>query len=247
MRLLRPLLDLAVALALLTRLPLPRLPDAAFARQAQASWAFPLAGLTVGGLAAAVAFLTQSAPPTIAAGLTLAALILLTGAMHEDGLADSADGLWGGMTPERRLEIMRDSRVGSYGVVALILMLGLRWSTIAALLPDGPLILITAAVGSRAMMPALMAALPHARHDGLAHDVGRPSAQVAAIGLGLALAICLWLMGMDIFLPLLIAAALTTLLGRLARARLGGITGDILGAAQQLSELAILLSWLLLI
>ena len=246
MRLTRPLLDLGVALALLTRMPLPRLPDAAFDRQAQASWAFPLAGLLVGGLAAAIGWLTQGLPAPISAGLVLATLVILTGAMHEDGLADTADGLWGGLTPDRRLAIMRDSRIGTYGVVALILSLGLRWSAIATLLPDTPQAVIVAAVASRAMMPGLMAALPHARPDGLARDVGRPSAQVAAINLGIAVIICLWMSGIDVMLPVLTAGAVAALVGRLARRRLGGITGDILGAAQQMSELAVLLVFLLL-
>ncbi|MFT7596440.1 MAG: adenosylcobinamide-GDP ribazoletransferase, partial [Paracoccaceae bacterium] len=132
--------DVAVAFVLLTRLPLPTLPDHAFARQAHAAWAFPLVGLVVALLAGGMgwAALRLGLPASIAAGLVLGAQIMLTGAMHEDGLADTADGLWGGFNADRRLEIMKDSAIGTYGVLALILSLGLRWAALTLLLPISP-------------------------------------------------------------------------------------------------------------
>jgi len=239
--------DLALALVLLTRLPLPRLPEAAFARQAQAGWAFPLAGLAVAvpacGLGALAAGL--GLPPAVAAGLVLAAQVMLTGAMHEDGLADSADGLWGGMTRERRLEIMKDSRIGSYGVLALILSAGLRWTALAGLIGAGAWgAVLAAAILSRASLPALMTALPHARGDGLSHAVGRPARSIAWGAAALALALALALTGSAAVSATVWAGLAVLGVGALAKAKLGGQTGDILGAAQQLTEIAALLALL---
>lgn len=234
--------DVPVALVLLTRLPLPALPDHAFAAQARAGWAFPLAGVVVAGIAGALgmAALALGLSPWIAAGLTLAAQALLTGAMHEDGLADTADGLWGGATPARRLEIMKDSRTGSYGVLALLLCLGLRWGALAALLPLGPAPLIAAAALSRAPLPLLMATLPNARGSGLSHSVGRPAPRVPALALALGLGLAGALTGPALLWPALAAALVVLTLARIARARIGGQTGDILGAAQLLAETALL-------
>ena len=197
----------------------------------------------VGPLAAGtgVCALWLGLPGGVAAGLVLAVQILLTGAMHEDGLADSADGLWGGLTRDRRLEIMRDSRIGTYGVLALGLSLGLRWSALAVLLPLGWQAVVVAAVVSRAAMVAVMAALPHARSDGLSRGVGRPGPWAAMAGIGLALVITLGA-GITPMAAGLVAALLT---GALARRKLGGQTGDILGATQQVAEIAVLLALLL--
>ncbi len=236
--------DPALALVLLTRLPLPALPDHVFARQARAAWAWPIVGLLVGGLAWAIgaALLAAGLPPMATAGLMLALLVTTTGAMHEDGLADTADGLWGGFTRERRLEIMKDSRIGSYGVLALIVVQGLRWSALAGLAAAGGLgALLAAALWSRAVMAVLMTALPHARADGLGRSVGRPPVPTAALACALALTGAA-LTGTPVLLPALLALAGTAALGALAHARIGGQTGDILGAAQQLAETIFLLT-----
>lgn len=242
--------DILLALVLLTRLPLPHLPQTAFQRQAQAVWAFPMAGLAVALPAAllAAAALAAGLPATIAAGLALAVQVLLTGAMHEDGLADTADGLWGGFDRARRLEIMKDSRIGAYAVIALILAFGLRWSALSALLAlAGIWPLVALAMLSRAMMPALMAWLPHARDGGLSQSVGRPRALPCALALLLALLLSLPLVGSTASLMALLAmGAACAALGLLARAKIGGQTGDILGAAQQLAEIAGLLCLLAL-
>ena len=118
--------DLRLALGLLTRLPLPSTPD--MARGAQAAWAWPLAGLAPAALAALAMTLGSALGvlPGVTAALGLAVSVMVTGAMHEDGLADTADGLWGGWTPERRLEIMKDSRLGTYGVLGLVSAVSLR-------------------------------------------------------------------------------------------------------------------------
>ncbi|UWQ31661.1 adenosylcobinamide-GDP ribazoletransferase [Leisingera sp. M527] len=241
--------DILLALVLLTRLPLPHLPATAFQRQAKAVWAFPLAGLAVSLPAALVASfaLHMSLPAAVAAGLALAVQVMLSGAMHEDGLADTADGLWGGFTRDRRLEIMKDSRIGAYGVIALILGFGLRWSALAALITAaGAWPLLALAMLSRAVMPALMLALPNARAAGLSQTVGRPRALPCFLAALLAIVLSLPLIGAAAWPAALAMGASALGLGALAKARIGGQTGDILGAAQQFAEVAGLLTLLAL-
>ena len=236
--------DIALALILLTRLPLPSLPKPWFQHPAQAAWAFPLAGLavTLPACAAAALALWLGLPVTIAAGLLVTVQIILTGAMHEDGLADTADGFWGGFTVERRLEIMKDSQIGTYGVLALVLSISLRWLALAALIPQAGLWPVLAlALLSRAVMPLLMGALPHARSTGLSQSVGRPSAAAMSIGLVLALLVSILIIGTTT-VPVAAAMGLTTLgIALLARAKIGGQTGDVLGAGQNIAELTGLL------
>lgn len=238
--------DLGVACALLTRLPLPGLPNAAFARQARATWAFPIVGALVGLIAAAagLAALGFGLPAAVAAGVVLGAQIIVTGAMHEDGLADTVDGLWGGWTRARRLEIMKDSAIGTYGVLALLLSVGLRWTALATLLPLGGEAVIAAAILSRAVLSPIMAALPHARSEGLSHRIGRPDRHAVAACLLIAVALGWALIGPVIIGALFCASLPVALIAIIARARIGGQTGDILGAAQQLAEIGILLGLL---
>lgn len=234
--------DPLVALALLTRLPLPRLPDDAFSRQARAAWAWPLAGLAVAlpAVLVAKAALGLGVPVTVAAGLLLVVLIALTGAMHEDGLADTADGFWGATTRARRLEIMRDSRIGSFGVLALILSVGLRWSALAVLLSAGVGTVLAAACLSRAGLPALMTWLPAARPDGLSAGVGIPDPQTSGLAAAVGLALALAAAGTQVIGPAVFAAALLAATGMIARVKIGGQTGDVLGAGQQVAEIALL-------
>jgi len=232
--------DLRGALGLLTRLPLPGDPGPAIARGARAAWAWPLAGVLVGVLAGAVGggSLWLGLPATLAAALVLATQAIVTGALHEDGLADSADGLWGGQTRDRRLEIMRDSRIGSYGVLALTLSLLIRWSALTALAGHLWPALIVCGALSRAAMAVLMAALPPARPGGLSQSVGRPPARTAALACALAVGGAAALAGWGIVALIAVIAAVTLACGLIARARIGGQTGDILGACQQLTEIA---------
>ncbi len=230
--------ELRLAMMLLTRLPVGRL-----SRQvdlADAVWAYPLAGALVGGLAGAVfeaaSRVGLSALP--AALLTLAVAALLTGAMHEDGLADVADGFGGGATRERKLEIMRDSRIGSYGVVALILALGLRGTLIAGLPPAGAIAPL-AGLGamSRAVLPVLMLALPPARVDGLGQSArARISGTRVLAGLGVAVVIC-WAALPKFVVVVLGMATVAALMGWLARRQIAGFTGDLLGAVQIVAEI----------
>ncbi|KUJ85756.1 cobalamin synthase [Ruegeria marisrubri] len=237
--------DIPLALVLLTRLPLPRLPDGTFARQARAAWAFPLAGLAVATVACVVGWLgLQAGIPTWAcAALVVATLIATTGAMHEDGLADTVDGFWGGFTPERRLEIMKDSHIGTYGVLALILSQMLRISAIGALAAAGALwVVLAAAIWSRALMPVTMAALPNPRGSGLSHRVGTPDVTTCAAGLALALVLVALLAGTAGAVSALFAALAAICLGAVAKAKIGGQTGDVLGATQQVGEITFLLA-----
>ncbi|MCV3272646.1 adenosylcobinamide-GDP ribazoletransferase [Roseobacter sinensis] len=241
--------DLLVAATLLSRIPLPQLPEAAFARAPNACWTYPIVGAVLGALAACAAGLSLALglPAVFAAGVLLAALMLLTGAMHEDGLGDTADGFWGGVDHARRLDIMRDSHIGSFGVLALILITGLRWSAYAALLPLGLLQVIAVAALSRAGMACVMAALPHSRDDGLSKSVGRPDAPTAVLGLGIALLIGGLCVGGAAIGGLLAMLAGTAVVGMLARRKIGGQTGDVLGAAQQISEVCTLGAFVVLL
>ena len=235
--------DIAVACVLLTRLPMPPLAGAVFDRQARAAWAYPLAGLAVAALATAVGALALAIGlgAGVAAGLVLLTQIALTGAMHEDGLADTADGLWGGFDSTRRLEIMKDSAIGTYGVLALALSLGLRWVALAALIPAGFGPVLAAAVLSRALLPALMTALPAARRGGLSQSVGVPGWDTSGVAIVIALGLALVSVGIPALGALLAAVIGCAGLAALARARIGGQTGDILGAAQQVGEILVLL------
>lgn len=232
--------DLLSAFALLTRLPLPNHRGTG----AASAWAWPLVGAVLGALGAALASaaLWLGVTPGVTAALVLAAGAMLTGALHEDGLSDTADGLFGGWTRERRLEIMKDSRVGSYGVLALVLVTLARWSALTAVLVYGGHWAALVATGalSRAPMALLMALLPNARGEGLSHATGRPSPATALVALALAVAIAVALAGWAAIALLFAALAAALLLAFSALRRIGGQTGDILGATQQLAEVACL-------
>lgn len=241
--------DIALTLVLLTRLPLPKLPEAWFQRQAQAVWAFPLAGLAITLPACATASLALwlGLPAPAAAGLLLVIQIVLTGAMHEDGLADTADGFWGGFTTERRLEIMKDSQIGTYGVLALIMTVGLRWLALSALLPLGGIWPVLAlSLLSRATMPVLMVTLPNARKTGLSQSVGCPEVFPCIIGISLAVFLSALMIGSITIAIFAMLSATTVGLAILARRKIGGQTGDVLGTSQQLAELSGLLLLLVL-
>ncbi len=148
--------DIAAALGLLTRLPIPVDATRAGTRGAAAAWAWPLAGAVVGVLGAAggMVALWLGLSPGIAAAIVLGTQMMATGALHEDGLADSADGLWGGWDRARRLAIMKDSHIGTYGVLALVIVTLVRWSALTTLASTGTLWapLLAAGAVSRAPM-----------------------------------------------------------------------------------------------
>ncbi|MEM7489250.1 MAG: adenosylcobinamide-GDP ribazoletransferase [Pseudomonadota bacterium] len=233
--------DLVSAAMLLTRLPVRGTPTPEAAR---AAWAWPLVGAGVGLVAGLAGWAAQALgfQVALAAGLALATSVVLTGALHEDGLADLADGFWGGFERTRRLEIMRDSRIGAYGVIALTLSLLVRWSLLVTALDHGALVAVMVAAGavSRAPMAVLMRWLPPARADGLARGAGTPTRTALWTGLAIAAAALLFHGPAAALLTAALIAATAIGLGLLARAKIGGQTGDVLGACQQLCEIAAL-------
>jgi adenosylcobinamide-GDP ribazoletransferase len=234
------LAELGAAFGLLTRLPVGRLLPEPAAHLARAVWAYPLVGAaigTLGGVVYALAY-ALATPAPLAALWALLAMILATGAMHEDGLADCADGLAGG-TPEERLAIMRDHRLGTYGVIALVLSLAMRGTAIALLAEPRAVLtgLVVIAAAGRASAAVLMTGLAPARSDGLSVAAGRPDLAATAWALGLTFALGVLLLSLGAGMLLLAAAMIVALLvGHWAQAKLGGQTGDVLGACCQISE-----------
>lgn len=235
--------DLRTGLAFCTRLPV-RAPDASLAG---AAWTFPLVGAIVGAAGAFAYWLAFSLnlPPAIAATLAVAATALLTGCLHEDGLADTADGLGGGRDVGQALDIMRDSRIGSYGVIVLMLSFLLRIGAIASLAEPGlaAAALIGAHAGARAGIPLFMRAVQPARPDGLSAATGAPTAAVTRTAALLGLFILVVCVGLwEGLLAALVVAGGLLALARLALKKIGGQTGDVLGAAEQIGEILILLT-----
>jgi adenosylcobinamide-GDP ribazoletransferase len=232
--------DLLAAIGLLTRLPVGLDSVRAAKRGAAAAWAWPFAGVVVGAIGAftAVSFVALGLDPGSVAAIVIASQVMTTGALHEDGLADTLDGLWGGYDKTRRLEIMKDSRIGTYGVLGLVLVTLLRWHALSLLISSGDSVLALVAAGavSRAPMAAIMAALPNARGSGLSQSVGRPSVATAGLAAFLAVALGALCVGPAVVIPTLGAAAICLCLSAIAKAKIGGQTGDILGASQQMSE-----------
>jgi len=233
--------DIAEALGLLTILP-----AVGDGRGARAAWAWPLAGLAVALLTALLAWVLKGigVVPGVIAAAILATQALLTGGMHEDGLADTADGLFGGWTVAQRLEIMKDSRIGSFGVIALLCVLLAKWSALTFLLATHHLLgpLVAAAVLSRAALPVAMIAMPPARPGGLGASTGTTPRAAAALGLAIALVVALLWLGWAIFAAAVGAGVMALAVAVLAQARIGGQTGDILGAMQQMAELGVLVA-----
>jgi adenosylcobinamide-GDP ribazoletransferase len=232
--------DAALALGFLTILPVPAVDPGPDGLGRAAGW-FPLVGAAVGGLAAgARALLGPALGPLPATVLAVSALVVATGALHQDGLADSADGLGARGSRERRLAAMRDSAIGAYGVLALLgwgLLLVTALAELSA--AHAAVALVSAAAASRwgALLHAVAA--PPARADGLGagFGVGRwPLAAATVLAGALALVLCGALPGLAALAAAAATAALTTLL---ARRTLGGRTGDTLGATVALGELAV--------
>jgi len=234
--------DIPAAFGLLSRLPV----NSDSKRGAAAAWAFPVTGMILGTIAAAVgwALLAIGLIPGVTAGLTLLTLVLITGAMHEDGLADSVDGLWGGWDKDRRLEIMKDSHIGAYGVMALVLTQILRLMALTALAQAGMLViaLISVAALSRAPMVVMMAVMPHARDGGLSASIGRVGVNTAMIAVGIAATITAAMLGWSGIIAIMVVAVASTVVALIAMRKIGGQTGDILGATQQVSEIAALIT-----
>lgn len=236
--------DVGFCLGFFTRLPVP-----AFVHEgrslAQAIWAAPLAGLLVGVVGAAIFFLADLShlSPGVSAALALAAMMAVTGCLHEDGLSDTVDGFGGGRTRDHRLDIMRDSRIGSFGAAALCLSILIRWSALQDLAAPVPvmLALVAAHAASRALLPAFMRLLPPARPAGLSAGVGAVGWPVVSIALAIGV-VSLAVLGLVAMLSgAVLLFAVFTSFRLLCLRRIGGQTGDTLGALQQFAETTILL------
>lgn len=229
-----------IAVMLLSRLPAGRVGGDA-PRMGDTVWAWPLVGAVLGALGALVllALAALGVPALVAGAGALVIMALATGGLHEDGLADVADGFGGGATRARKLEIMRDSRVGSYGVLALVLCIGLKLSVFAAMTDPTGLALGLVALGaaSRALMAVPLALLAPARADGLGSGAQTTPGQVLA-ALAVALGALILSFGLGGLVVALVMGAASLALTALARAQIGGQTGDVCGATQALTEVA---------
>ena len=247
------------ALQFFTRIPVPRWVGHTAEQLNQAARYFPLVGALVGVVAGLVLWLgVQIFPLSVALVLSMAASIWLTGAFHEDGLSDYADGMGGAYTREKILAIMKDSRVGAYGVIALILALLLKYEALLALASRYPLLqlcamLVAAHALSRLLALGVMWRLPYVREEEsarakpLAQQLSVASAVIALLTGALALTL-LYFCGvklLNIISMLFISLVLLLLLARQMHKQLGGYTGDCLGAVQQITEVGLYLGLLL--
>ncbi len=234
------------ATAFFTKIPIEG-PRRGVWQLADAAWAFPLVGAGIGGVAALAFLLAEliGLGNWPAALLSLLAGLALTGALHEDGLADTADGFFGGHDREAKLMIMRDSRHGTYGVLAIVLSVLLRATALAAIgdAIHAGLALVAAHAVSRGALPVAMWAMAPARADGLGAAAGTPRALnvigAAATGILLGLAMLGPLRGA---IGVCLTGIMVFAIAGLARRQIGGYTGDVLGAFQQIGEIVMLLA-----
>ena len=205
---------------------------------------FPLVGAILGALLAVSDTLLAGIFPSPARNALLLALwVLLTGALHMDGLLDSLDGLLGGGTPEKRLAIMRDERVGAYALIGGSLLLLLKFSALFSLPDRWAALVITPTLGRWGMSLAIVA-FPYARPEGLGRTMKDQASWLHASIATLAALAVVWLIGQLTGLALMVVAALGVILGaRYALSRIPGLTGDIYGALNEIIEILILLGW----
>jgi adenosylcobinamide-GDP ribazoletransferase len=236
--------DFRLAMMLLTRIPMGS-GGAGGATFARALWAYPIAGAAVGLLAGLIYWGAAAAHlgTAIAAGLAIAAALFASGALHEDGLADFFDGIGGGRDRARRLEIMRDSRIGTYGAAALAMSLLLRWSAIVTIASPERVLPVWIAAGalSRASIAVPLVLLPAVRGDGLGAQASSPPAWSAVAAVAIALALAGALLRWEAVVPAVLAFAGAAIVTFIAWRALGGHTGDVLGAAALVAEIMALI------
>lgn len=237
--------DLRVAVAMLTRIPMPHPDGASPANFVRAQRLVPLVGAGIGAAVGLVFWALHAAglPALAAAALALGAGMWLTGGFHEDGLADLADGFGGGRDKAAKLEIMRDSRIGTYGTLILIVAFVCKVAAIASL-PNAAALasLVAAHALSRGLMPTVALYLPPARSDGLGASAGRPDNAIAIIAMALAVVIALVCLPFASAIPAIVAAiAAVAAVAFIGWRQIGGYTGDVLGGAQQVAEVSVLL------
>ncbi len=246
------LTDIARSTGFLSRLPVPgRFFDGDDGRMERTPAGFAIAGLIVAALPALALWVTGSGHgPLLAAVIATGLLVALTGALHEDGLGDTADGLGGGRDRERALAIMKDSRIGSYGALALMLSLLVRVTALTALVSAqsagvAALAMLGSAALSRGAMVWHWRALAPAKPDGVAARVGQPGQAALVLALGSGLLAFLVLILPHVSLLRVVAAVLAAFLAvsvfnMRVKSRLGGHTGDTIGATQQICDMVLL-------
>ena len=237
--------DFKTAVAFLTRLPMPHPQGPMPQNFVRAHRMFPVVGALIGAAIGLFCLVLRATglPDLASAALALGAGMILTGALHEDGLADVADGFGGGRDTAAKLEIMRDSRLGTYGAVILLASFAAKLSALASL-PDAQVVygMIAAHALARGVLPAMSLNLPYSRKDGLAANAGQPDATVAMVAIAIALIISLLVLSWaNTFWAVLVTAFCVVLMAWLAMRQIGGQTGDVLGAAEQVVETAVLL------
>jgi adenosylcobinamide-GDP ribazoletransferase len=234
--------DLLTAFQFCTRIRMPSMQSHAESLSDSLRF-FPFVGLALGLIAGLMHFLLlRILDPELTAALVLLSLVMLTGALHEDGLGDAADGLGGGWNREQVLTIMRDSRVGSYGVIALVFSLLLRWLLLSKISPAHFLsIVVTAQVLCRWSTLPLSYFLPPARAaDGQGARVAQLTTRNSLLtGSLIALVIVGVAMRSGAWKPIVFACIVTLLSGLYYKKRIGGVTGDCFGATNQLVEIAV--------
>ncbi|MGB0798186.1 MAG: adenosylcobinamide-GDP ribazoletransferase [Planktomarina sp.] len=235
------LTDIPMALGLLTRIPITVDTAKAQERGAAHAWAYPLVGVILGCISMLIGWLAWTMGlGAMATGFCIVALTaIVTGAMHEDGLADTLDGLWGGWTPNQRLDIMKDSHIGVYGVVGLVTAIGIKAALWGHLVQDNLWPIIGVMAISRAAMLPIMAYLPNARKTGLSAQVGAPSVETAWLGMAVGGVVAIV---SGAWAAILLVPLITWGIAMVAREKINGQTGDILGATQYLAEIAALIA-----
>lgn len=247
----RPFASFLVSLRFLTRLPVPFVRTVDPPRLKDSMAMFPVVGALVGAIAAGALILANMAglPDLFCALFALALMAMVTGAFHEDGLADVADGFGGGATREERLEIMRDSRIGAYGTLTLVITVMARASLLTALLdlPPAAIVVLTAgaAAFSRALMVDLLSTTRPARANGLSVLAGQPTRRtglmaIAIGGFAAGLGAYVFLSWTIALLALAAAGLALGTVRALAMRKIGGQTGDVCGASQVMAETAML-------
>jgi len=233
-----------VALEFLTRLSIRRTPRGDLEQVARSQMWFPAVGLLIGALLVGIDRLATRALPVGSVDVMLVvALALITGGLHLDGLADAADGLFGGYTPRRRLEIMHDVHAGSFAIIAIASALALKWAGLAAL-PQSVRIealLVVPCVARFAVLFSIVA-FPYARVEGMGaiqHD--RAGAGALAVGGATAAIVAIALLGLGGVYALALAVAVAFAVALVARRMVGGMTGDLYGATVEIAEIALLL------
>ena len=252
-----PLVQFIEAARFLTRAPLPSTGQKTF-NLSEAFVMFPVVGAVIGAFTGLVLWLATAIglPSFLAAIIAVGWTIIFTGALHEDGLADVADGFGGGKTRDQKLKIMRDSHLGSYGVLGLVLAIAARLWILAAVADQLPLhmvvlVLIASAALSRAAMVGIVSHLPPARSDGLAASLSPSPANTMltyAVALAILFAALLPAMtALSAAIVVITAVVATALFAALALRQIGGQTGDVAGAAQQIAEISCLMAVVALI